>query len=127
MRRFALGPFNLRTLQLRLDRAIPIEGKRDRAGIVLAAPGAAIGKYPSLADVPAPPVDLSLEEKLSAAKPLTDRPIDNILKLALTGSTTDGVNTVISGLDLGPGDELERRKAEQRIDEKLGSIDHRMR
>jgi L-cysteine/cystine lyase len=27
-------------------------------------------------------------------------------ELALTGSTTDGVNTVISGLDLGPGDEI---------------------
>jgi L-cysteine/cystine lyase len=27
-------------------------------------------------------------------------------ELALTGSTTDGVNTVLSGLDLGPGDEV---------------------
>jgi L-cysteine/cystine lyase len=27
-------------------------------------------------------------------------------ELALTGSTTDGVNTVVSGLDLGPGDEV---------------------
>ena len=27
-------------------------------------------------------------------------------ELALTGSTTDGVNTVISGLDLRPGDEI---------------------
>jgi thymidylate synthase ThyX len=30
-------------------------------------------------------------------------------------------------VDLGPGDELERRKAEQRIDEKLSSLDQRMR
>jgi thymidylate synthase ThyX len=30
-------------------------------------------------------------------------------------------------VDLGPGDELERRKAEQRIDDKLSSLDHRMR
>src|SRR4051812_3700045 len=27
-------------------------------------------------------------------------------ELALTGSTTDGVNTVLSALDLGPGDEV---------------------
>ena len=27
-------------------------------------------------------------------------------EVALTGSTTDGVNTVVSGLDLGPGDEI---------------------
>src|ERR1700739_1360261 len=27
-------------------------------------------------------------------------------EVALTGSTTDGVNTVISGLDLQPGDEI---------------------
>src|SRR5436309_2065727 len=27
-------------------------------------------------------------------------------EVALTGSTTDGVNTVISGLDLGPEDEI---------------------
>jgi thymidylate synthase ThyX len=30
-------------------------------------------------------------------------------------------------VDLGAGDELERRKSEQRIDEKLSSLDHRMR
>lgn len=30
----------------------------------------------------------------------------NSTELALTGSTTDGVNTVISGLDLRPGDEI---------------------
>jgi thymidylate synthase ThyX len=31
-----------------------------------------------------------------------------------------------SFVDLGPGDELERRKAERRIDEKLGAIDQRV-
>ena len=30
-------------------------------------------------------------------------------------------------VDLGPGDELERRKSERRIDEKLDAIDHRVR
>ena len=29
-------------------------------------------------------------------------------------------------VDMGPGDELERRKAERRIDEKLGAIDQRV-
>jgi thymidylate synthase ThyX len=30
-------------------------------------------------------------------------------------------------VDLGPGDELERRQAERKIDEKLGAIDQRVR
>jgi hypothetical protein len=30
-------------------------------------------------------------------------------------------------VDLGPGDELERRKSEQRIDDKLSSLDQRVR
>jgi hypothetical protein len=30
-------------------------------------------------------------------------------------------------VDLGPGDELERRRSEQKIDEKLGALDRRVR
>ena len=46
-----------------------VEGKKDRTGIVLAAPGATIGKLAGLADAAAPAVDLSLEERLVGNQP----------------------------------------------------------
>lgn len=63
-----------------------VEGKKDRTGIILAAPGAMIGKVAGLADAEAPAVDLSLEARLAATSPLAERPVDNTLLLALTGS-----------------------------------------
>jgi FtsP/CotA-like multicopper oxidase with cupredoxin domain len=68
-----------------------VEGKKERTGIVLAAPGAAIGKLAGLADAVAPAVDLSLEERLSATNPYAERAADNILVLALTGSMSSYV------------------------------------
>jgi FtsP/CotA-like multicopper oxidase with cupredoxin domain len=68
-----------------------VEGKKERTGIVLAAPGATIGKLAGLADAVAPAVDLSLEEKLSATNPYAERTADNVLLLALTGSMSSYV------------------------------------
>jgi FtsP/CotA-like multicopper oxidase with cupredoxin domain len=62
-----------------------VEGTRERTGIVLASPRAAVGKLSELAETEAQPVDLSLETRLRAAHPLADRPVDSILAVALTG------------------------------------------
>jgi FtsP/CotA-like multicopper oxidase with cupredoxin domain len=63
-----------------------VEGKKDRTGIVLATAGAEIKKIAGLADSEAPPVDLSLEMKLSALSPLAERPANIVVPMALTGS-----------------------------------------
>lgn len=61
------------------------EGDIGRTGLVLAAPGARIAKIASRAEVAAPPVDMSLEEKLVAVAPLAERPADIVYRVALTG------------------------------------------
>jgi FtsP/CotA-like multicopper oxidase with cupredoxin domain len=63
-----------------------VEGKRDRTGFILAAPGAQVEKVSGLADTDAPPVDLSLEMRLRATSPLTDRTPDTVLAMTLTGA-----------------------------------------
>jgi FtsP/CotA-like multicopper oxidase with cupredoxin domain len=61
-----------------------IEGKRARAGIMLATAGARIVRLTEGAEV-APPVDNSLEAKLSAVDPLTARQPDLVHQIRLTG------------------------------------------
>jgi FtsP/CotA-like multicopper oxidase with cupredoxin domain len=63
-----------------------VEGKRARTGIVLANPDATITKHQGFAEKVVPAVDLSLEGRLTAAAPLADRPVDNMLRLRLTGA-----------------------------------------
>jgi FtsP/CotA-like multicopper oxidase with cupredoxin domain len=63
-----------------------VEGKTERTGIILASPGAQIEKIADLAAAAAPPLDLSLEMQLRATEPLADRPADQVVSLALTGS-----------------------------------------
>ena len=62
------------------------EGDRQRTGIIIASPGAAIVKVPGLADSRMPPADLSLEQRLSALSPLPRRQPDVTHRVALTGS-----------------------------------------
>ncbi|HQT65710.1 MAG: copper oxidase [Acidocella sp. 20-57-95] len=62
-----------------------VEGKTDRTGIIIATPGASIPKIVALAAIKAPPTDLSLESRLTAANPLVARPIDMTLPLMLDG------------------------------------------
>jgi FtsP/CotA-like multicopper oxidase with cupredoxin domain len=62
------------------------EGDRQRTGIILATPGAAVSKVGSLATAAAGPVDLSLEERLVALEPLATRPADASFTMMLTGT-----------------------------------------
>ena len=62
------------------------EGDLARTGIILAAPDATVGKYAGLADQAEAPVDLSLEEKLSALAPLGVRPADASHMVMLGGA-----------------------------------------
>lgn len=62
-----------------------LEGGRERTGVILATPGSRIERLSDIGANIAPPVDLSLEEKLRASIPLEGRPIDQIVKMDLTG------------------------------------------
>lgn len=62
-----------------------VEGTRHRTGIILATPHAAVGKIAGSAARPAPAVDLSLERRLRAARPLLRRAPDMRHPLALGG------------------------------------------
>ena len=82
-------------LDIRLElprdrRAIPIlalrEGARERTGIVLAPDKATVAKVASLGPGNGPVVDLTLEQSLRAAKPLTKRQPDKRFNLRLVGS-----------------------------------------
>jgi FtsP/CotA-like multicopper oxidase with cupredoxin domain len=62
-----------------------VEGKQQRTGFILAAPNAQVAKISGLAGANAAPLDLSLEAKLRALRPVSSRPADVELKMALTG------------------------------------------
>lgn len=70
------------------------EGERQRTGIVLATPGAAVGKTAGLAGTAAGPVDLSLERRLTALEPLAPRPADAAFTIRLTGGMAPYVWTI---------------------------------
>jgi FtsP/CotA-like multicopper oxidase with cupredoxin domain len=61
-----------------------VEGKRARAGIILATAGARVARIAAGGDA-APPVDNSLEAKLSAIDPLPVRAPDLVHQIRLTG------------------------------------------
>jgi len=63
-----------------------LEGERHRTGFVIATPGAAISTLPTLAETEAPPVDLSLEHRLSPLAGLAARPADVTHRVTLGGS-----------------------------------------
>jgi FtsP/CotA-like multicopper oxidase with cupredoxin domain len=63
-----------------------VEGKRARTGIVLAASGASVSRLVDEATENAPPVDLSLEQRLEAVSPLAMRPPDVTHRVILAGS-----------------------------------------
>ena len=72
------------------EGAFPIlalrEGAQERAGIILATAGAAIGKLPVLGEEVAPALDLALESQLVALSPLPARPVDQAPMVMLSGS-----------------------------------------
>lgn len=61
------------------------EGDKARTGIVLATAGAAVRRVAERGDATAPPVDLSLETRLSPLSPLAQRPADVRFTAELTG------------------------------------------
>ncbi|WP_451989917.1 multicopper oxidase family protein [Azospirillum argentinense] len=64
------------------------EGERQRTGIILATPGVTVGRTAGLADAAAGPVDLSLERRLTALDPLSERPVGAAFTIRLTGGMT---------------------------------------
>lgn len=81
-------------LDIRLDLpkgggAFPVialrEGAVERTGVVLATPGAEIGRIPAEGDTKGPVLGLDLETRLHAVKPIAARPADRRFKLSLTG------------------------------------------
>ncbi len=77
-------------VQLPPEGAFPIlalrEDSMERAGIVLATPGAPIKKLPTKSTTPAGMLTLDLESRLVAANPLAPRPIDRSYDLRLQGN-----------------------------------------
>lgn len=61
------------------------EGDRQQTGVVLATAGAPVRKLGGLAEMAAPPVDLSLERRLVSLAPLAVRPADLTATVRLTG------------------------------------------
>ena len=68
-----------------------VEGRQQRTGFILAAPGAQVAKISGLADANAAALDLSLEAKLRTLHPFSSRAADVDLKMALTGSMSSYV------------------------------------
>lgn len=70
-------------------QALPVlalrEGERQRTGLVLAAPGATVGRIAGEGDGKAPPLDLAFEATLKAAEPLAVRPADRTIPVVLAG------------------------------------------
>lgn len=62
--------------------ALP-EGKRQRTGFILATPGASIRRQPAESATAAPAIDLAVEARLSARRPLVQRTVDRRLKLRM--------------------------------------------
>ncbi|MGO1080235.1 multicopper oxidase family protein [Inquilinus sp. CA228] len=79
-------------------RALPVlalrEGDRQRTGLVLAAPGAAISRIADLGEDKSAPLDLALEARLTAAEPLGARAIDRTIPVVLAGDMASYVWTL---------------------------------
>jgi FtsP/CotA-like multicopper oxidase with cupredoxin domain len=71
------------------------EGTRMRTGVVLTTPGSTVKRIPTLSEAEAPPADLSLEARLSAASPLPVRSPASTYRVALTG----GMMGYVWGID----------------------------
>lgn len=91
-RRFPIAQGQRLDIVLRLPAAgsFPVlvqrEGDRQRTGIILATADANITRLADLADAAAPPVDLSLERRLTAIHPLAPRKPDVTHRVVLTGT-----------------------------------------
>lgn len=79
-------------------RALPVlalrEGDRQRTGLVLAAPGAAVSRIADLGEDKSAPLDLALEEQLKATEPLAARTVDRTIPVVLAGDMASYVWTL---------------------------------
>ena len=98
------------------------EGDVARTGIILAAPGAPVEKVSGSADSSEVPVDLSLEERLSAVAPLPSRQSDVRHMVMLTGSMSPYAWT-LDDRSWGNRNKLEVRQG-QRVE--LAFMNHSM-
>ncbi len=77
-------------VSLKPGQVLPVFAQREgdiaRTGIVLAAAGATVEKFDEQATSAAPPIDLSVEARLSASIGLSNRPADVRHAIELTGS-----------------------------------------
>lgn len=74
------------------------EGERERTGVILASPGAAVAKLDPLGQAKAGVVGLGLEQALRPLSPLPARAADRTYAVTLTG-TMAGYEWAISGAD----------------------------
>ncbi|WP_199189442.1 multicopper oxidase family protein [Trinickia dabaoshanensis] len=91
-RRFPLSMGQRVDVRIQLPRGpgtFPIlalrEGGRERTGIVLQSPGARVARLPATGSMPGPVLDLALESRLRAARPLPSRRAGKTFDMALTG------------------------------------------
>lgn len=96
--------------------ALPVlalrEGDRQRTGLVLATPGAAIARIADLGEGKAAPLDLSLEARLRASSPLAARPVDRTIPMVLGGDMASYAWT-LNGKAHGQGAPLSVRQGER--------------
>lgn len=71
-----------------------VEGEKRRAGVILAPPGASVGRVEAMAPEPSAPLDLALESQLRAAWPLIQRKADRVIPVDLTGDMAAYVWTI---------------------------------
>jgi FtsP/CotA-like multicopper oxidase with cupredoxin domain len=104
-RRFPIATAQRLDILLDLPRgaeAFPIlfvvEGEKRRTGVILAPPGASVGRVADMAPEASAPLGLTLEAQLRAAWPLTERKADRILPIELTGDMASyvwSINNVV--------------------------------
>ena len=75
-----------------------LEGEREQTGIGLVAGGAAVSRIPDAAETPSPPLNLDLERRLRAKKPLASRKPDRVHILNLTGKMAGYVWSINNGV-----------------------------
>jgi FtsP/CotA-like multicopper oxidase with cupredoxin domain len=85
------------------------EGTVDRTGVILATPGATIGRQALKTENPAPPLDLALEASLRAVHPLAVRSADKSLVAHLSGDMASYQWALegLEGLKLTTGERVE--------------------
>lgn len=92
-----------------------VEGERRRAAVILALPGASVGRVEEFAKEPSAPLELTLETTLRAASPLIERKADRVIPVELTGdmaryvwSINDAVwNKKTPSFPVKPGERVE--------------------